>query len=160
MNTTNEAASMSPRHPPITVEAVVAALIEESGKTQREIALETGFPKPNVLSMVKLGQVKLPLDKAASFAIACGADPVFLIRLALGEYHPNVWHALVSSLGEPLTTNEFSLLEIYRAVDPTDEIEIDETMDRRLTAALKGEAAPDPADPTTVALRHLRSRGQ
>jgi transcriptional regulator with XRE-family HTH domain len=160
MNTTKEAASMSPHRPPITVQAVVAKLLEDSGKTQREIAIEMGFPKPNVLSMIKLGQTKLPLDKAAALAIACGADPVFLIRLALSEYHPNVWHTLVSALGEPLTKNERSLLEIHRAIDPAGDLEIDDKMERELVAALQDTVEPDPADPIAAALRYLRSRGR
>jgi hypothetical protein len=119
-----------------------------------------GFQKPNVLSMIKLGQTKLPLEKAAALAEACGTDPVFLVRLVLSEYHPAVWDALVATLGEPLTRSERWLIKIYRCIDQEKELVIDEPMKGRMEAALNNISDPDQDDPLAAMLRKYRSLGR
>ena len=43
-------------------------------KTQREIAAEAGFAKPNIISMMKVGETKLALDRIPALAKALDAD--------------------------------------------------------------------------------------
>lgn len=59
-------------------------------KTQDQIAAETGFPKSNVLTMIKQGRTRMPLDKIESFSKACGKTPDKLFRTALREYNPDL----------------------------------------------------------------------
>jgi len=154
---------MAINNPPVTVQSVVCDLIERSGKTQREIAEEMGFTKPNVLSMIKNGQTKLPLEKAAALAVACGGDPVFLVRLVLSEYHPAIWSALVAALGLPLTQSERCILEIYRCIDPQEKLAIDEPAKRRVKALFNqtdGPDGPDQDDPVAAMLRKGRAIGR
>ena len=90
--------------------------IEESGKSQREIAAEVGYPRPNVLSMMKQGQTKIPLEKAPLLARACGLDPADFTRHAMQEYMPAVWETLAATFGESLTPAERRCLSAYRKV--------------------------------------------
>jgi len=102
----------------------IGRAIEFSGKSQREIAIEAGFPKPNIISMLKKGEMKLPLDRIPDLANACHVDPVYLFRLAMEEYHPAIWEVLVNTIGMPLTANEFELVGAYRIACVDEEIPV------------------------------------
>lgn len=54
-------------------------------KQQSEIAEEAGFVNVNMLSMIKSGASKLPLDRVAGLAAALNCDPKLLFRLALEQ---------------------------------------------------------------------------
>ncbi|SIT18816.1 hypothetical protein SAMN05421759_1356 [Roseivivax lentus] len=43
---------------------LIADAIDASGKTQREIAEEIGFPRGNVISMLRSGEMRLPIERA------------------------------------------------------------------------------------------------
>lgn len=107
-----------------TVAEFLDKMIRRSGKTQRQIAREIGYDRPNFISMLKTGDAKLPLDKVAAMAAALDTDPAFLMRLALSEYHPEIWQVMIHALGKPLTANEMAMVEIYRKIAPLDEIPI------------------------------------
>jgi len=104
--------------------AFISRAIEFSGKSQREIAIESGFPKPNVLSMLKKGEMKIPLDRIPALAKACHIDQIYLLRLAMEEYHPAIWEVLVNTIGIPLTANEFEMLFAYRIASVDEEIPV------------------------------------
>lgn len=46
-------------------------LIETSGKTRKEIAAQTGFEKPNIISMLKSGGDKVASGKSRYFCESC-----------------------------------------------------------------------------------------
>ena len=146
-----------PKSPiPLAVAELVARMIDESGRTQAAIAAETGFPKPNVLSMIRHGQTRLPLDRAPAFARACGRDPVHLLRTALAEYHPAVHRVLVDAFGEPLTSLEAQLVAVYRAIAPDGDLPIDAILRDDLLAVLEG-GDPEPEDPVLALIRTRRA---
>jgi transcriptional regulator with XRE-family HTH domain len=96
--------------------AVLTQLIRRSGKTQREIARELGYSKPNMISMMKTGEVNIPLQKIGPLAKALEADPAHLMRLALQEYQPENWEAIEAHLGPLLTANEQKVVDVFREV--------------------------------------------
>ncbi len=69
----------------------LADAIENSGLTQREIAGRTGFEKPSIISMMKTGETKVPIDRIPALAVASKADPREFLRVAMREYHPEMW---------------------------------------------------------------------
>ena len=122
----------------LTVAEYLTKAIELSGKTQREVAQEVGYPKPNVVSMMKQGQTRVPLEKAPLFARACGVDPTFFLRLVLDEYHPEAARVIRDTIGEPLTKNEQDLVAIYRRAAPNGDIEITPAREQAIRQALGG----------------------
>ena len=84
-------------------------------KTDEQVALDLGFERSTVFSMIKTGSVKLPVQKIAGLASSLEIDPARLLRLALAESMPEVLTA-VDSLLMPgvLTSNELKLVESYR----------------------------------------------
>lgn len=99
----------------ITAAQMLERAIEFSGKTQREIAEEVGYTKPNVLSMMKKGITKIPIDKAPALARACGVDEKMFLRHIMYEYMPETWKVISDTLGtDLLSEDEQKMLEQYR----------------------------------------------
>lgn len=84
------------------------------GKTQREIAQEIGYEKPNMISMFKRGEAKVPLDKIPALAKALNVDPAFLFKMAIQQYWPDIGEAIAEIFGTVLTRNETKIIEIIR----------------------------------------------
>ncbi len=91
-------------------------------KTQAQIAEEAGFVNPNMLTMIKQGATKLPLDRVPDLARALDTDRAFLLRLALEQAEGNTAAAAIYDIiGEPITENEKAwLAEIRDASGDTD----------------------------------------
>ena len=91
-------------------------------KSQTEIAIEAGFVSRNMLSMLKSGASKLPLDRVPSLAKALDCDPAYLLRLTLEQIEGNTAaEALMDIMGTAVTENEKAWLhEIRVASDNTD----------------------------------------
>ena len=100
--------------------------IDAAGLTHVEIAERAGFGAPNVISMMRTGRMKVPLDRIPDLAAACGVSERQFLRVAMAEYHPEVWDVLRASFGDVLTQTEQDLLAVYRLFDADGDIVIDE----------------------------------
>lgn len=91
-------------------------------KTQAEIASEAGFPNANMMTFLKNGRNKVPIDRVPSLAKALEVDPAFLMRLALDQaVGATAAKAIVDIFGTPATENEQSwLAELRDASDNSD----------------------------------------
>ena len=87
----------------LDVAKYISACIKASGKKQYEIALEAGFDSPNVITMIKQGKTKLPINKIGVMSKALEIDPVYLLKLCLSEYQPETYAAIVPFMEEILT---------------------------------------------------------
>lgn len=94
----------------------IAALIDASELTQREMAVELGYDNANVISMFKKGITKVPIEKLPIMAKMLGADPAYMARLALREYHPGFFEALETVFGGCATKREMEVLKVIRKV--------------------------------------------
>lgn len=110
------------KHIKISVAAFIRLQIEASGVPQKDIAAALGYDKPNVITMIKQGRTKLPINKVGPMATALGVDPVHLLRLVMAEYWPGTWKDIQDLVGKSLVTeNELAIIEIIRkACDPID----------------------------------------
>lgn len=98
-----------------TVAELLTRKIGESGKTQKEIAIEIGYENPNIITMFKTGDTKLPLPVVGPMARALAIDPVYLLKLVMSEYMPETYLAVEHALGATiLTDNERELLDEFR----------------------------------------------
>jgi transcriptional regulator with XRE-family HTH domain len=85
-----------------------------SRKTQRKIASEVGYNKPNMISMIKCGDTKLPFEKIPVFAESLEIDVAYLFRISLEQYWPD-YHKVISNAGiEILTKSERDYLATFR----------------------------------------------
>lgn len=110
-------------------------LVLKPRKSQIEIAAAAGFVHPNMVSMIKSGASKLPLDRVPSMAVALECDPAYLMRLALEQsIGKTATAAVLEAFGTPVTQNELGWLEEIRdASDNTDP-----RLTRRARTAIQG----------------------
>lgn len=73
------------------IAAIMRVKIQSSGKTQAQIARECGLPKPNVVSMIKNGQTRLPLDRLAAFAKSVDMDVFELFSAWMANEYGQTW---------------------------------------------------------------------
>lgn len=100
-----------------TVAEYLADKIAAIDKTQRQIAEECGFDNPNIITMFKLGQTKLPINRIAPLAKALEVDPAFLLRLVMYEYMKESWECVENIMQSTvLSANELQLVRAYREV--------------------------------------------
>ncbi len=86
-------------------------------KTQAEIAEAAGFVNPNMLTMIKKGATKLPVDRVPALAAALDCDPALLLRLALEQSEGStVTAAIYDIIGQPITKNEMAWITEIREV--------------------------------------------
>lgn len=95
------------------IEHILAA----SGKSNKDIAKEIGYEAPNILSMLKSGDTKVPLARIPAIAKATGTDPKVLLDLCLEAYHPEL-HRLLSELAPSMliSREELQLVRFVRRV--------------------------------------------
>ncbi len=81
----------------------LAALLDRhlaaSDKPLHRIAKECGFPMPNVLSMIRKGQTKVPLTRIPALARSLDLDERALFQIAAQEYQPELWSVLDALYG-------------------------------------------------------------
>lgn len=105
---------------PPTTTPTPRALIEqrqlELGLSDDALAEAVGY-KRAVILMLKMGTMRLPLNKVSDFARILQVDAVELLRIALTDGSPSLWDALkpLLPLGE-LAEHEVNLLRHLRSL--------------------------------------------
>lgn len=84
-------------------------------KNQAQIADEAGFVNPNILSMLKAGKSKLPLDRVPALAVALDCDPSRLFRMAAAQSAYRTTDAVIDEIfGTIVSRNEIIWLNELR----------------------------------------------
>ena len=126
---------------PVPVAEYLHQLIKLSGKRQKEISDAVGYTNPNVVTMIKQGKTKLPINKVPAFAKVLNVDPVHLLRLTINEYMPQTWAAIEQVLGRTLLTdNERRMVEVVRKATGGKDVQLDRDQERAI-AQIAREAA-------------------
>jgi len=99
-----------------TVAEYLDHYISASGKTQREIAEEAGFESVNMVTMLKQGRTKLPIERVPALANALGISPRYLMALVLQEYHPSAFRVIQEATSAWVTDNEASIINFIRLI--------------------------------------------
>lgn len=93
-----------------TVAEFLADRLAAIDKTQRQVSEECGFDNPNIITMFKTGQTKLPVNRIAALAKALEVNPVHLLRLVMLEYIPDLWESIENIMQSTvLSANELEL---------------------------------------------------
>lgn len=93
----------------------IASRIEVTGQLQKDIAERAGFEQPNIITMIKQGKTRLPLDKVGPMAKALETDPVKLFAMCMEEYQPATWKAIAPFMETAFTQEERRLIASLRA---------------------------------------------
>ncbi len=97
------------------VAILIAERIEATGQLQKDIAKKVGFGKPSIITMLKQGKTRLPLDKIGAMARALETDPLNLLQMCMEEYHPSTWKVIAPFMESAMTEDERRLLNALRA---------------------------------------------
>jgi predicted XRE-type DNA-binding protein len=82
--------------------------------SQREIAAALGYERPNIISMFKTGESKVPFDKIPDLAKVLRVDVGHLMRLGLEQYWPDKMRVINEVFSRIVTAHEMELVEIFR----------------------------------------------
>lgn len=93
---------------------IVRHAIAHSPRSQKQIARAVGFNHPNVLSMIKAGATRVPLERAPALADALGLDRVAFLTACLCEYQPGLFDVLDEVYGLHHSMDERLLLDTLR----------------------------------------------
>lgn len=131
-------------------------------KTQREIAQEIGYDKPNMISMFKRGETKVPFDKIPLLAKALHVDPAHLFRLAMEQQWPRLKNTVDAIFKNVASDNEAEIFlkkwrERTQDRDPSPTGEINDAVDVMLDA-LFGKL-PLKTAPSSKAVKHPDDEG-
>ena len=128
---------------PLPVADYIRLQIDLCGKKQSEIAQQAGFDKPNMITMIKQGRTKLPLEKIGRMAKALGVDPLHLFKMTMREYQPETWAEIQKLFNQPvLTVNELEMLEVIRSakvVNPRLRTDVEKKALRQFIRTLRGD---------------------
>ena len=84
-------------------------------KSQHDIAVEAGFVNPNMMSLIKSGASKVPLDRVPALASALETDPRLLFRMALEQAGGETTRMAAEQIfGTIVSRNEVAWLEEIR----------------------------------------------
>ena len=104
-------------------------------RTQREIAVLAGLKSVNMLSMMKDGTAKVPLDRVVPLAAALDCDPGHLFRLTLEQiYDADVLEDFYTYAATATSRNERVWLHELRALSADTDPELTEERARLLGA--------------------------
>lgn len=82
--------------------------------SQQEIGFALGWTSPSIMSTLKAGRAKVPLDKIAPLARYLEVDRSRLFRMALAQYYEGEALANIAECLNELPEDEEALLRKYR----------------------------------------------
>ncbi len=118
----------------------------QAEKSQRQIAAEMGYEKPNIISMFKRGEAKVPLDKIPALAKAINVDVAFLFRLGLEQYWPDLHEAMAGVGITPLTRNETRIINVIRKLSGNTDPALDKKDEEPLAKIFQPAKCADPPE--------------
>jgi transcriptional regulator with XRE-family HTH domain len=89
-------------------------------RSQRQLSIDAGFSTSNMLSMLKNGDAKVPLDRVYTIAKALDVDPRNLFRLTLEQFLDMSVQENRDMLSELFSTNESEIITYIRSINGSD----------------------------------------
>ena len=121
-----------------SVAEYLAFHLDNSKRTQREIAQELGYANSNVVTMFKQGLTKIPVAVAPKMAIAIGVDPGQFLKMVLNEYMPELLPEIEKHIGGLCSQAELELVKVIREATKGTDPKADESDKKALAVWAKG----------------------
>lgn len=118
------------RHSPVA--RYLEQAIDRSGLPQTEIAEAMGYERPNIISMFKSGATKIPIETIPKLAELLGVSELYFMKLALEEYHPEMWMVIERVFGKLVSENEMDIIDIIRTASAGTDPELTEELEKEL----------------------------
>lgn len=126
----------------VSVATYIKSQVAIAGISQKCISTALNYENPNVVSMIKTGATKLPINKVGPLAKVLKVDPVYLLRLTLCEYWPDTFESIQDLIGKSLVSdNEMDLIQLVRSASKGIDIALNDQADRDAIAKVIGEIA-------------------
>lgn len=107
--------AISPEQPKATIAALIARGQRSLDLSDQQIAQALDYKNPAIVQMMKSGQMRLPLNKAAPLAKVLDMEPGDVMRTLLGENSPELLTAIEECMGPlSLTAGEKRLITALR----------------------------------------------
>ncbi|PYG26278.1 hypothetical protein C8N36_12621 [Pelagimonas varians] len=116
---------------------MLSEAIDASDMTQREIADRIGMNNANVISMMKQGITRVPLNRIPAFSKTLDMDAQAFLMTAIEEYHPGTREVLVDVLGLPFSETEMKVLGLMRSAEASGIVDAIEPLWTYLKPVLK-----------------------
>ena len=116
---------------------MLAQAIQNSDLTQSEIAQRAGFKHPNVITMMKQGLTRVPLQRIPALAQTLGMNQSEFLLLAIEEYHSGVYEILTEVLGLPFSEAEQGLVVLFRLSHLKSDVELDGPLKKAIEGVLE-----------------------
>ncbi|GAC1569098.1 MAG: hypothetical protein NVS3B3_23100 [Aquirhabdus sp.] len=144
----------TPSKKKLSVAEYISKQIDASSKSQKQIAEEVGFPKPNMMTMIKQGASKVPIGKIAALAEALNVEKLYLYKLVMQEYEPETWESIQKSiLKQPVVTaNELAIIKTLRSLN-YDDVKLIDAEDKKILATAFQQIEKRHADGEQTRLR-------
>lgn len=97
-------------------------VVNQSTYTQKEIAEIAGFNSPNIITMLKQGSTKVPVEKITALARALDIDRVEFFELVMKSYRPEEYAVIVEIFGESISDAERKIIKLLREVIPAGQL--------------------------------------
>ena len=97
-------------------------VINQSTYSQKEIAEMCGFNSPNIITMLKQGLTKVPIDKIPMLAKILDLDCAEFFEFVMKRYKPKEYKVIVEVFGEPISDAEKSIIRLLREVIPAGQL--------------------------------------
>jgi transcriptional regulator with XRE-family HTH domain len=115
-----------------SVAAYLEQAIEHSGLAQTEIAEALGYDQPNIISMFKTGRTKVPIEIIPKLAELLGVSELYFLKLAMEEYHPEMWKVIERAFGKLVSDNEYDIVDCIRTASTGTDPELTEDVEKEL----------------------------
>jgi hypothetical protein len=101
----------------------ISNAVKRTGKTNQEIAEETGFSRGNVVAMISSGAMNVPINRVAAFARAIEVDPVALLRKVLSDSDSHLLDTIEEVMKmRAISEDEFEFISLLRKMSGNLEI--------------------------------------
>lgn len=107
--------------------------------TQTELSKKLGYERQTMISMMKMGAARVPIDKVEILARELDVDPTFLMFLALEQLLPGQEHLIHRTFGNVVPDYEKDLMEQLRGAIPPVKMKLSTTQKKLIAEALTSD---------------------